>query len=42
MSPDPSQRLYADQTNPQSFNLYNYGLNNPLINLRTLRPGLNA
>jgi RHS repeat-associated protein len=32
MSPDPSQLYYADPTNPQSFNLYSYGRNNPLIN----------
>ena len=32
MSPDPSQLTYADQTNPQSFNLYSYVRNNPLIN----------
>jgi RHS repeat-associated protein len=31
MSPDPSQLFFADQTNPQSFNLYSYGRNNPLI-----------
>jgi RHS repeat-associated protein len=30
MSPDPSGLYYADQTNPQSFNLYAYALNNPL------------
>ena len=30
MSPDPSGLYYADQTNPQSFNLYSYVLNNPL------------
>jgi hypothetical protein len=30
MSPDPSGLAYADQTNPQSFNLYSYALNNPL------------
>lgn len=30
MSPDPSGLAYADQTNPQSFNLYAYALNNPL------------
>jgi hypothetical protein len=30
MSPDPSQLYYADQTNPQSLNLYGYALNNPL------------
>ena len=29
-SPDPSGLAYADQTNPQSFNLYIYALNNPL------------
>jgi RHS repeat-associated protein len=32
MSPDPSQLDYADQTNPQSLNLYSYVRNNPLIN----------
>ena len=30
MSPDPSGLVYADITNPQSFNLYSYALNNPL------------
>src|SRR6266851_1285953 len=30
MSPDPSGLYYADQTNPQSLNLYSYVLNNPL------------
>ncbi len=30
MSPDPSGLAYADITNPQSFNLYSYVLNNPL------------
>jgi RHS repeat-associated protein len=30
LSPDPSQLYYADPTNPQSFNLYSYALNNPL------------
>ena len=29
-SPDPSQLFYADPTNPQSFDLYNYVHNNPL------------
>ena len=29
-SPDPSGLAYADITNPQSFNLYTYALNNPL------------
>jgi hypothetical protein len=33
MSPDPSVLDYADITNPQSFNLYSYVLNNPLINI---------
>ena len=33
MSPDPSQLYYADPSNPQSFNLYSYGQNNPLINI---------
>jgi RHS repeat-associated protein len=32
MSPDPSGLMYADITNPQSFNLYSYAQNNPLIN----------
>ena len=32
MSPDPSGLMYADPTNPQSFNLYAYALNNPLKN----------
>jgi RHS repeat-associated protein len=31
-SPDPSGLMYADQENPQSFNLYAYALNNPLKN----------
>jgi RHS repeat-associated protein len=31
LSPDPSMLDYADPTNPQSLNLYGYGLNNPLI-----------
>src|SRR6185312_4779301 len=30
-SPDPSGLYFADPTNPQSLNLYSYGLNNPLI-----------
>ena len=30
MSPDPSGLMFADQTNPQSFNLYSFALNNPL------------
>jgi uncharacterized protein RhaS with RHS repeats len=30
MNPDPSGLYYADPGNPQSFNLYNYVLNNPL------------
>jgi len=30
LSPDPSGLAYADLTNPQSFNLYSYALNNPL------------
>jgi RHS repeat-associated protein len=30
LSPDPSGLYYADQGNPQSFNLYAYVLNNPL------------
>jgi RHS repeat-associated protein len=32
-SPDPSQLYYADPSNPQSFNLYSYVLNNPLVNV---------
>ncbi|QHN03179.1 RHS repeat-associated core domain-containing protein [Granulicella sp. WH15] len=32
-SPDPSGLYYANPTNPQSFNLYSYGRNNPLINI---------
>jgi RHS repeat-associated protein len=32
MSPDPSGLAYADQTNPQSLNLYSYALNNPMVN----------
>jgi len=32
LSPDPSQLTYADPTNPQSFNLYSYAWNNPLVN----------
>ena len=30
MTPDPSELAYGDITNPQSLNLYAYGLNNPL------------
>jgi RHS repeat-associated protein len=33
MSPDPSGLVFADPTNPQSFNLYSYVLNNPLVNV---------
>ena len=33
LSPDPSGISLADITNPQSWNLYSYALNNPLINL---------
>jgi RHS repeat-associated protein len=33
LSPDPSGLAFADPTNPQSFNLYGYGLNNPLTNV---------
>jgi RHS repeat-associated protein len=33
MSPDPSGLYYADPRNPQSLNLYTYGLNNPLSNI---------
>ena len=32
-SPDPSQLYYADPNNPQSFNLYAYVQNNPLVNV---------
>jgi len=32
LSPDPSGLYYANPTNPQSLNLYTYGLNNPLVN----------
>ena len=31
--PDPSGLYFANPLNPQSLNLYNYGLNNPLINI---------
>ena len=30
LSPDPSGLAYAEQTNPQSLNLYSYAMNNPL------------
>jgi RHS repeat-associated protein len=33
LSPDPSALQYADLTNPQSFNLYSYARNNPLLNI---------
>jgi hypothetical protein len=33
MSPDSSGLAFADPTNPQSLNLYGYGLNNPLTNV---------
>jgi RHS repeat-associated protein len=33
LSPDPSGLTHADITNPQSFNLYSYVYNNPLINI---------
>jgi RHS repeat-associated protein len=33
LSPDPSGLYYANPGNPQSFNLYAYVLNNPLINV---------
>jgi RHS repeat-associated protein len=33
MSPDPSGLVYVDPANPQSLNLYGYGLNNPLTNI---------
>jgi len=32
LSPDPSQLYFANPANTQSFNLYSYALNNPLIN----------
>ncbi len=32
-SPDPSGLVSADPSNPQSFNLYNYVLNNPLVSV---------
>jgi len=32
-SPDPSGLYFADPTNPQSFNLYSYVQNNPLVNV---------
>ena len=32
-SPDPTGLYFADPTKPQSFNLYNYVLNNPLVNV---------
>ena len=32
-SPDPSALSFADPNNPQSFNLYSYVLNNPLIHV---------
>jgi RHS repeat-associated protein len=32
-SPDPGWLLAADLTNPQSWNMYSYVLNNPLINI---------
>jgi len=32
LSPDPSGLSYSDPKNPQSLNLYTYGLNNPLTN----------
>ena len=33
LMPDPSGLYFANPLNPQSLNLYNYGLNNPLINI---------
>jgi RHS repeat-associated protein len=33
MSPDPSGLVYADQANPQTFNLYEYVVNNPLSHI---------
>jgi RHS repeat-associated protein len=33
MSPDPSAGYYANPMNPQTLNLYSYGLNNPLVNI---------
>jgi len=32
MSPDPLGPWVADARNPQSWNMYTYGLNNPMIN----------
>ena len=32
LSPDPSGLAFADPTNPQSWNMYSYALNNPLTN----------
>ena len=32
LSPDPSNLYFANPNNPQSFNLYAYVLNNPMIN----------
>jgi RHS repeat-associated protein len=33
MSPDPGWSLQADPAYPQTWNMYSYGLNNPLINI---------
>jgi hypothetical protein len=33
MSPDPSGLASVSPANPQSWNLYSYVLNNPLINI---------
>src|SRR6185437_3256567 len=33
LSPDPSGLYFADPNNPQSFNLYSYAYNNPLIGI---------
>jgi RHS repeat-associated protein len=33
LSPDPTQLYYADPMNPQSFNLYSFVINNPLVNI---------
>jgi RHS repeat-associated protein len=33
LSPDPAWLFAADPNNPQSWNLYSYALNNPLINI---------
>jgi RHS repeat-associated protein len=33
MSPDPSQLVFTNLTNPQALNLYAYVMNNPLIHI---------